>query len=267
MKIVSWNINGFRSILKKYTLEDLIRQEDPDIILLQEVKISEAGMLDLPAHTTNFLRGDYVWLIDGSVLPGKHGVAAFIKTDLFDSGRFVDREGLDPYVDGSPEGRLQMFIVDDILLLHTYTVNVRQDLSRIPQRDQYDAYIYDLMRQWKEAGYSKIILIGDLNVVSEPIDYHGGVINSTLAGMTDSERNWFKDFLHGQDLVDSFRELHPDEVKYSYWSYRGYARDTDKGWRIDYALVSKELMQSVTRSDILTNVKGSDHAPIVLELE
>lgn len=270
MKIISWNVNGFRSAVSKYALDDLVTAHDPDMIFLQEMKCTEQQALDTKRVYGNKLDG-YMFHIDGSTIPGRHGVAMFIKEDLIydESERNILNwlENVDPYVDGQPEARLQVFVLKGILFVNTYSVNVRPDLSRVPQRAEYDDAIYKILDMWKEQGGDKAIVLGDFNVVSELVDYHGPAISTSMAGMTESERSSFKTLLSGHNLRDSFRELHPDEVKYSYWSYRGYARETNKGWRIDYALVTDAVMPLVESADILTNIKGSDHAPILLELK
>lgn len=273
MKIISWNVNGFRSAATKYALNDLIDKHSPDLLFLQEMKCTEEQALEISRKYANSLRGDYVWFVDGSTIPGRHGVALFVKESLaYDEAgnsliTWLPAEGVDPLVDGTPEARMQAFIIGGVLYINTYSVNVRPDLCRLTQRAEYDDRIYNLLNMWAEQGNTKAVIVGDFNVVSDLIDYHGPSLSANTAGMTESERASFKTLLRGHDLADTFRALHPEEVKYSYWSYRGYARDNNKGWRLDYALTTPELTSMVETADILTDVRGSDHAPIVLELK
>ncbi|MFF2798082.1 exodeoxyribonuclease III [Lysinibacillus xylanilyticus] len=273
MRIISWNVNGFRSAARKNALNRLIREYSPDLLFLQELKCTEHEALEISKIYANSLLGDYIWHVDGSTIPGRHGVGMFIKEELLDelesTGDFLWIGGdnpIDPLVDGQSEARLQAFVIKGVLYVHTYTVNTRQDLSRVPQRKEYDDEIFKLLEMWSAQGGTKAVVIGDFNVVGEVEDWHGPNISPTTSGMTESERTSFKVLLRAHNLKDSFRELHPDTIKYSYWSYRGYARENNKGWRIDLALTSEDLFQQVESSEILTHVEGSDHAPIILEL-
>lgn len=268
MKVISWNVNGLRSIAEKRALEDLVREHSPDLLFLQELKCSEDQVDQVTSRYANSLRGDYIAYVDASTIPGRHGVAMFAKEHLdTDESPITWLPNVDPKVDGQPEARLQVFIIRGVLFIHTYTVNSRQDLSRVPQRKEYDDEILKILDDWGRNGGDKAIVIGDFNVVSELEDYHGPSLSPTTSGMTDSERTSFKVLLKAHNLKDTFRELHPNEVKYTYWSYRGYARDNNKGWRIDLALTSESLFPYVESCDILTDVYGSDHAPIVLEIK
>lgn len=278
MKIVSWNVNSFRSVASKGAIGALIRKHQPDLIFMQEMKCTAQQALDAgQMYVPEIYNYGYTWYVDGSTIPGRHGVALLVKDTLAfnedDTERIVwmNSTAIDPLIDpadpNSREARAQAFIINDILFLNSYSVNVRQDLSRVPNRACYDASIASVLSMWGErTGGARTVFLGDLNVVRDEIDYHGPSLNPNLAGMTDSERASFKNILANNNLRDAFRELHPTEAKYSYWSYRGYARDSNRGWRIDYTLVSPDLMEKVTNADILTDVYGSDHAPIILEL-
>lgn len=272
MKIISWNVNGFRSVATKHALSDLIKQEYPDLLFLQEIKCKQEEAMEVSKKFAVTLRANYAWFVEESKIPGRHGVALLIKEELaFDEEgnslvRWLESEAIDPPIDGVQEARMQAFIINEVLYINTYSVNVRLDLCRLQQRAAYDDQIFNLLNMWAEQGNTKAVIVGDFNVVSDVIDYHGPSLSANTAGMTESERASFKTLLRGHKLTDTFRELHPEEAKYSYWSYRGYARDNNKGWRLDYALVTPDVFSMVTNADILTDIPGSDHAPIVLEL-
>jgi len=276
MRIISWNVNGFRSVVQKGAFRKLLETYDPDVILLQEIKCSWD---DLQNYATTYLPGvineddlnAYTTFVDESRIPGRHGVGMFVRNSLLDEYEHTWFENMDPFVDNRAESRFQVFRLGDLAIMNTYSVNVRTgDLSldncRVPQRKDYDSWLYTIVENWRRDVNCNIIMMGDFNVVSQPIDYHGDYINPMLAGMTDQERKGFRDLIEGCHMVDTFRYFHPEETKYSYWSYRGYARDTNRGWRIDYGLVSEELLDYVEASDILTDVWGSDHAPILLDI-
>lgn len=270
MKIISWNVNGFRSIMRKGSLASLIFMEDPDIVFLQEIKCSKE---DFDRAASGEFIG-YFCFVQESAIPGRHGTAILIKEELYyeDVGEEIARVSVvpnkyvDPLVEGQRESRIQAMNFNGLLILNTYTVNVRQDLSRLGERKAYDNHLANLVQSWKDQSEGRVLVLGDFNVVSDVTDYHGPRLNPNVAGMTDSERASFEDLLKAQKMVDTFRHFNPEEIKYSYWSYRGYARENNSGWRLDYALASEELMPLVKSSDILTSVYGSDHAPIVVEL-
>lgn len=255
MKIISWNVNGFRSVIRKGVLHELLDKESPDVLLLQEIKCPEG---DFASH---HLEG-YNYYVNSGNIAGKHGTAILVKEEYE-----PDVFAVDPTVDGTLEGRLQAMVLNGILLINTYSVNVREGLTRQDQRYNYDHAIKSLLVSWYENGSDKVIILGDLNVVSEAIDYHGSRIINSMAGMSDLERRAFHELLEEPyDLVDTFRHLNPEMRKYSYWSNFGNARGGNKGWRLDYAMASKSLLDSIESSDILTEVKGSDHAPIIITL-
>ena len=271
IKFISWNVNGFRAAAASGHLATLVRNHKPDVLCVQEIKCTEdelarAADMYVPELTTQYER-----FVLSSAVKGRHGVAMFIKTSVIQrNGEYfsIPYDGVDPLVDGNNESRLQMIQVFDTLIINTYSVNVRQNLSRIPQRKVYDDVLSSYVSGWNQQGLGPVIVLGDLNVVAEAIDYHGGRINESLAGMTRSERDSFSSLKESGKLVDSFRHLYPeDSGVYSYWSYRGYARESNKGWRIDYALVSESLQDKILDADVLMETGGSDHAPIILELD
>lgn len=280
MRLISWNVNGFRAAARKGSLTKLLDSYNPDVLMLQEIKCTGDELMDtLTVYLPNCLDADnpeaYTVFITESKVAGRHGVAMLVRNRLMDmsetNGEF-NPEMVDPYVDNRQEGRLQIISLNGYALFNTYTVNVRtgdKTVSdcRIPQRQLYDEHVYNLVNQCLTHSTKKIIFMGDFNVVRELVDYHGPQIHPGLAGMTPEEREGFSNIMDAFHFVDTFRHVHENKVKYSYWSYRGDARASNKGWRIDYGLVTVDMIDEIVNADILTEINGSDHAPILLDIE
>jgi exodeoxyribonuclease-3 len=168
--------------------------------------------------------------------------------------------------DGSynDEGRIITLEFDTFYLINTYVPNVKRDLSRIPYRMIYE----DQLREYLlHLAHSKsVILCGDLNVAHNDIDLKNASSNRGNAGFTDEERGKFNELLDA-GFIDTFRHFHPEEEKYSWWSYMFSSRERNVGWRIDYFVVTPDLLDRITNTDILNDVYGSDHCPVLLELE
>ena len=151
-------------------------------------------------------------------------------------------------------------------LIHVYTPNSGQSLQRLDYRvNEWDKEFLKFLKKLQKT--KKIILCGDLNVANEDIDIHNPKTNKKSAGFTNEERESFKNILDKAKLTDTFRHLNSDKILYSYWNYKFKSREKNKGWRIDYFLVSNKMINKVISSDILTNVFGSDHAPVRLVLK
>lgn len=247
LKIISWNVNGIRSILNKGFLE-FLEAHDPDILCLQETKISnhQVPVLAMP-------RSSQYWHC--ATRPGYSGTALLSKEDPmavsldFPGGKHVG------------EGRLIMAEYPKFFLVNAYVPNAKADLSRLDYRTQ--AWDRDLCAYLKHLQSEKpVIFCGDLNVAHEPIDLARPEANRQKAGFTDEERAGFGNYKNA-GLVDSFRYQHPElGGQYSWWSYRGGARERNVGWRLDYCLLSESLLDKLEQSFILQDVMGSDHAPV-----
>jgi exodeoxyribonuclease-3 len=163
------------------------------------------------------------------------------------------------------EGRVITLEFNKFYLVHVYTPNSGMTLARLNYRvNQWDKMFKKYLNELQDK--KPIIVCGDLNVANEDIDIHDPKNNKKSAGFTNEERDSFKKILNDVNLIDTYRYLHPNKVEYSYWSYRMNSRNKNKGWRIDYFLVSHKLIKHIKKSKILTNVMGSDHAPIKLSL-
>ncbi|KAL4123536.1 hypothetical protein PRIC2_009389 [Phytophthora ramorum] len=270
MKIVAWNVNGLRAVLKRdesVHLRAYVAQEDPDILCLSETKIcrDELQKLEdfLPQYTHQF------WSC--AVKKGYASTAIFSKTKpLSVKDEIVlgvhESKGATKEDNGGKdqEGRFLALEFPKFWLVHTYVPNAGGKLERLDFRtNQWDKA---MLREMKEMEKTKpVIWCGDLNVAHQEIDIHNPKGNRKSAGFTDQERESFGEILDS-GYVDTFRRLHPDKVEYSYFGYRNNMRAKNKGWRLDYFVVSEALMPKVRSSYIRSSVIGSDHLPVGLEL-
>ena len=249
MKLISWNVNGLRACLDKGFL-DFCAQAQADVICLQETKMQpHQAQVDLPGY-------HQYW--NSAQKKGYSGTAVFTK-----------QEPLSVSYDFGPEehrteGRVITAEYPEFYLVCCYTPNSQDGLKRLDYRmrweDDFRGYLCQLDT------IKPVVLCGDLNVAHEEIDLKNPKTNRRNPGFTDEERGKLTELL-GCGFVDSFRALWPDRVTYSWWSYRFNARKNNAGWRIDYFLVSERLRDCIRQAEILTEVTGSDHCPVLLELE
>ncbi len=250
MKLVSWNVNGLRACLGKGFL-DFCAASKADVICLQETKMRpEQADFDLPGYHRYWNSADKA---------GYSGTAVFTKDEplavTYDFGDDVHRH----------EGRIITAEYPGFYLVCCYTPNSQDQLKRLDYRMQWEddlrAYLLELDAK------KPVVYCGDLNVAHEEIDIKNPKTNRRNAGFTDEERGKMTELL-AAGFVDTFRALYPDRTgAYSWWSYRFNARKNNAGWRIDYFIVSERLRDKVRSADILSDVTGSDHCPVVLELE
>ena len=249
MKIYSWNVNGLRAILKK-NFSEFVESEKPDILCLQETKISDD------------LVGDF------SELPFKYKIfncaerKGYSGTAILSNIKPVSTSSFN--LEGHPfEGRISAAEFDDFMLVSAYVPNSQSDLARLGYR--HKSWDVDFANYLKGLG-KRIIVCGDFNVAHEEIDLARPASNHFSAGFTDQERADFTRLLSSVPLVDVWRKLHPDKVQYTWWSYRGGARARNVGWRIDYFLASPDILGKIKECSICDTVGGSDHCPVLLEL-
>ncbi len=248
MKLISWNVNGLRAVCRK-GFDDFLRRHDPDILCLQEVKATPE-QAELPAHP-------YQVYWNSAERKGYAGTATFTKQEP----RSVQR-GIGEPADN--EGRVLTLEFDDYFVVNCYTPNVRHDLSRLAYRQRWDAAFRAYLKKLERR--KPVIACGDFNVAHEEIDLARPRANRGHAGFTDEERAGFSALL-AAGFVDTFRLFTSDGGHYSWWSYRGKARERNVGWRIDYVIVSAALRHRVTSAFILPEVYGSDHCPVGITLE
>ena len=252
MKIISWNVNGIRATVKKNFIPD-VKSLDPDILCLQETKADPEIVQDVLEEMK-----DYEIFARAAEKKGYSGTALLCKKPPVSV--FHPQKG-----ELSLEGRIQCADFKDFYLVNVYVPNAGQGLKRLDYREQWDAAFLEYLKELSSE--KPLILCGDLNVAHRAIDLKNDKSNyNKTAGYTQVEIDGM-DRLQEAGFVDIFRRLHPEEVAYSYWSYRFNARKNNTGWRIDYFLVSESLLPQITSTGILSEIYGSDHCPIVLEME
>ncbi|KAG6614478.1 exodeoxyribonuclease III [Phytophthora cinnamomi] len=270
IKIVAWNVNGLRAVLKRdesVHLRAYVAQEDPDIFCLSETKICRDELQKLEDFLPQYEH--QYWSC--AVKKGYASTAIFSKTKPLSVKDEIivgdhDSKGVSKSANGGKdqEGRFLALEYPKFWLVHTYVPNAGGKLERLDFRtNQWDKA---MLREMKEMEKTKpVVWCGDLNVAHQEIDIHNPKGNHKSAGFTDEERESFGNILES-GFVDTFRHLHPDKVEYSYFGYRNNMRIKNKGWRLDYFVVSEKLMPNVRSSYIRGSVVGSDHLPIGLEL-
>lgn len=248
MKLISWNVNGLRAVMRKMDFLSYLKEEDADIICLQETKIQD-GQVDLQPE------GYHVYW-NYAVKKGYSGTAVFSKQEPL---QVIYGIGVEEH---DQEGRVITLEFENVFVMTVYTPNSRRGLERIDYRMQWEeallSYILELDQK------KPVILCGDLNVAHQEIDLKNPKANRNNAGFSDQERGAFTRFLEA-GFVDSFRHVYPDlEGAYSWWSYRAGTRDRNIGWRIDYFVVSERLKEQIEDASISADVMGSDHCPVEL---
>ena len=248
MKFISWNINGLRACVGK-DFENQFKELDADFFCLQETKMQE-GQLDL-----QFEGYESYW--NYAEKKGYSGTAIYTKHKPLNVSYGMGVEEHDH------EGRIITLEYDQFYLVTCYTPNSQTELKRLDYRMTWED---DFRKFLKSLDAKKpVIICGDLNVAHKEIDIKNPKTNRRNAGFTDEEREKMTVLLN-DGFTDSFRYLHPDEVTYSWWSYRFKAREKNAGWRIDYFLVSNRIKEQITEAKIHTEIMGSDHCPVEVDL-
>lgn len=249
MRIVSWNVAGYRSVVNK-DFSNSMNNLKPDVICLQEVKCLEKDIPYIPEGYEMYLypaekKGYSGTLIFSSIKPisVKYGIGE----EVSDS-----------------EGRIITLEFDDFFIVNAYVPNSKKELERLDYRIAWEDTFRNYLKTLEKT--KPIILCGDLNVAHEEIDIKNAKSNQRSAGFTIEERNKFTELLDS-GFIDTFRYFHPEEVKYSWWSYLFHARENNAGWRLDYFVVSSSYIDNVIDSYIYNDIFGSDHCPIGLDLK
>ncbi len=248
MKIVSWNVNGIRSVLQK-GLKDFISKGNYEIVCFQETKMQMT-------NEDNFLDYPYFYF-SNALKKGYSGTAIYSKIKPLNVTYGI-------YNEYNDEGRLITLEFDNFYLINCYSPNSKDDLSRIPYRMEFENKLRNYMLDLNKI--KPVILCGDLNVAPTEIDLKNPKNNLRSAGFTIEEREKFKELTSTQ-FVDYFRYLYPDKIIYTWWSYRFQARLKNAGWRIDHFIVSKSLLNNLEDMSILNEIYGSDHCPIILTIK
>lgn len=249
MKYVSWNVNGLRAVVGK-GFEDIFHAFDADFVCLQETKLSD-GQIDL-----DFDGFDHYW--NYADKKGYSGTAIYCRHKPLSVTKGI---GIDVH---DHEGRVITLEYDSFYLVNVYVPNSQNELARLEYRQQWEDDFMHYVLELDE--HKPVIICGDLNVAHQEIDLKNPKTNRRNPGFTDEERQCLTRLLDA-GFVDTYRHLHPDTVKYSWWSYRFKSREKNIGWRIDYFLVSRRLAEKISDAEILNDVMGSDHCPVTLTLD
>lgn len=250
MKFISWNVNGLRACVQKGFL-DFFHEVDADIFCLQETKLQEGQIdLDLP---------NYYQYWNYAKKKGYSGTAIFTKKQPINVSYGIGIEEHDM------EGRVITLEFEDFYFITVYTPNSQSELARLDYRMKWEDDFLSYLKRLEET--KPVIFCGDLNVAHKEIDLKNPKTNRKNAGFTDEEREKFSKLLDA-GFIDTFRYFYPEQENiYSWWSYRFKAREKNAGWRIDYFCVSKALKERLVDASILTDILGSDHCPVLLEIK
>lgn len=246
MKLISWNVNGLRAVLKKGFM-DFFKEIDADIFCIQETKMQE-GQVEL-------ILDGYHQYWNSAVKKGYSGTAIFTKQKPISVSYGLGIEEHDQ------EGRIITLEYERFYLVNCYTPNSKRELERLQYRmiweDEIRKYLISLDK------LKPVIYCGDLNVAHQEIDLKNPKTNHHNAGFTDEERNKLSELLNNK-FIDTYRYLYPEKIEYTWWSYMANAREKNIGWRIDYFITSKTLQDQIQEAKIHTQITGSDHCPIQL---
>ncbi len=249
MKLVSWNVNGIRAIMKK-EFQKSIADMAPDVICLQETK----AQLEDAQKALSLMEGYHTTINYSKARKGYSGTAILSKKEPISVTQDMGVEEHDQ------EGRVVTAEFEEFILVDVYTPNSGSGLKRLEYRGEWDKAFFDYLKKLEEK--KPVIVCGDLNVAHQEIDIARAKSNyNKSAGYTQQEIDALQRYLDN-GFVDSFRSMHPDEVKYSYWNQMFKSRDRNVGWRIDYFLVNEQLMPKVEKAEIYNEYHGSDHCPV-----
>lgn len=250
MKLISWNVNGLRAALNKGFM-DFFKEIDADIFCIQETKMQEGQ--------ANIELDEYYKYWNSAEKRGYSGTAVFSKKKPINVTYGIGKEEHDK------EGRVITLEFDKFYLVNCYTPNSKRELERLDYRMIWEDEIRNYLKELDKI--KPVIYCGDLNVAHEEIDLKNPKTNRRSAGFTDEERGKMTELLN-EGFTDSFRYLYPDKTEcYSWWSYMFHAREKNVGWRIDYFITSKSIEKNIQESTIYSNIMGSDHCPVGLEIK
>ena len=248
MKLISWNVNGIRACLNK-GFEDFFTEANADIFCIQETKCQEGQVnLEFEGYTS-------YW--NSAEKKGYSGTAIFTKKKPLKVTYGIGIEEHDK------EGRVITLEFEKFFMVNIYTPNSKRELERLGYRQVWEDEVRKYLLKLNEK--KPVVMCGDLNVAHEEIDLKNPKTNRMSAGFTDEERKKMTDLLNA-GFIDTFRFLYPEKVEYSWWSYMRQAREKNIGWRIDYFIVSKDLKDKIKDAKIHSNIMGSDHCPVELEM-
>jgi len=254
MDIITWNVNGIRAIVKK-DFFNTIEKLNPDILCLQETKAQNKEVEKALAP----LASTYHFYFNAAEKKGYSGTAILCKKKPV---KIVNDMGIDAH---DTEGRIQCAEYTNFYIVNVYVPNAGQQLKRLSYRKKWDADFLTYLKNLKKV--KPVIVCGDFNVAHHSIDLKNDKSNyNKTAGYTQVEIDGF-DTLINNGFIDSYRYLHPNDISYTYWSYRFNARARNTGWRIDYVLVTENIIDKINSVQILSAFMGSDHCPVLLKID
>ena len=261
VRIIAWNVNSIRALIKRININDFLNEYNPDIFCMSETKLSCPDDKDINKFKDEIENFKYRYYSTCIVKKGYSGTAIYSKIKPLNIIYGMNQEKHDQ------EGRIITLEFKKYFLLHVYTPNSGQALQRLKYRTKewdIDFKKYCLKLQKKK----NLIICGDLNVVNLDIDIYSTKNKEKSAGFTPEERTNFKNLLKDNNLIDTFRYFYPEKTNiFSYWTYMRQARKNNKGWRIDYFLTNNSNIKNIKSSEIITEQMGSDHAPILLDIK
>ena len=284
LNLFSWNVNGLRAVIRKGALQKFLNEYHPDILCLQEIKAKpEQIEYDFPGYTAFWnpaKKAGYsgtATLVSSAMDSSALDVIRWSSGKDCPSGNFLGdirnirlkRPNLELYASETniavPEGRILTMEFEKFYLVNVYVPNSKPDLSRLKLREtEWDPEFLAYLKELEKT--KPVITCGDFNAAHEEIDIARPKANHHSAGFTDEERQGITNLINA-GMIDSFRSLHPDSVRYTWWSHWGNARANNVGWRIDYFFMSKALKPQLKSAEIYEDVMGSDHCPISITME
>ena len=249
MKLISWNVNGIRACINK-GFYDVLKDFDADIFCIQETKCQKDQIeLEFEGYKS-------YW--NSAEKKGYSGTAIFTKKEPIDVKYGIEIEKHDK------EGRVITLEYEKFYIVNIYTPNSKRELERLDYRQEWEDEIRKYLLKLNQS--KPVIMCGDLNVAHEEIDLKNPKTNKGNAGFTNEEREKMTELLNA-GFIDSYRYLYPEKIEYSWWSYMGHAREKNVGWRIDYFIVSNDFRENIKDATIYTEILGSDHCPVGLEIK
>lgn len=249
MKMISWNVNGIRACMNK-GFNEFFNEIDADIFAIQETKMQE-GQADIS-------KDGYYAYMNSAIKKGYSGTLVYTKIKPLHVHYGMDNNA------HNEEGRIITLEYEKFYFVTVYVPNSKEELARIDYRMEFEDDFRNYLNNLSKT--KPVILCGDLNVAHMPIDLKNPEANKFNPGYSIQERTKFQELLES-GFTDSFRYLYPERILYSWWSYRFFAREKNIGWRIDYFLVSNYIEDKIKEANILTSIYGSDHAPVLLEID
>lgn len=253
LKITTWNVNGYRAVLKK-GFGAWLNQDSSDVVCLQEIKTRPEQVDELARSWDGY---EAFW--NPAERPGYSGVAVFTRKKPLDMGFGLDDSRFDT------EGRVIWMRFPEFTLYNIYFPNGQRGMDRVAYKLDFYARLLEICEERHNKG-ERIILTGDFNTAHQEIDLANPKQNSTTSGFLPEERAWVTKYLES-GFIDAYRQLYPDRVQYTWWTYITNARARNVGWRLDYYLVTTDLMGAVRDVEIQDQILGSDHCPVSLVLD